>query len=80
MNAPRPAMRRRTVLAVIAGIIGAGTGGYLWRRAGRRATSRHRQRMRRDFAAGRIYVSDGWYLSAHEVEVLNIESARPLGD
>lgn len=36
--------------------------------------------MRRDFDAGDIYVSDGWYLSAHEVHTLDIQQARPLAD
>lgn len=70
-------MRRRTTLAVIAGCLGLGAGGYLWRRSGRR-TDRHKLLMRRDFAEGRIYVSDGWYLSAHEIESLQIDHAQPM--
>ena len=72
-------MRRRTVLAVITGFLGAAAGGFAWDRYWRRPR-RHRARMRRDFETGRIYVSDGWYLSAHEVNTLGIEPARPLAD
>lgn len=72
-------MRRRTALAVIAGFLGAAAGGFAWDRYWRRPR-RHKAKMRRDFDTGRIYVSDGWYLSAHEVNTLDIQQALPLAE
>ena len=46
----------------------------------RRAVARRRAdaAMQADFAEGRIFEADGWFVSEHEVEWLGLEDAAPF--
>ena len=63
---------RRDALVTLAAItVGAGAA-MLWRWS----ATRPYDRMRADFAEGRVLSIDGWFLSSYEVEALRLNDAR----
>lgn len=70
-------MRRRRAIAVIITTLVSVGGYYQWRRV-QRDNHLPDARMRQDYTDGEIYETDSWFLSAYEVETLQINDASPV--